>query len=89
MMNMHCSFVTTALKAWDRIEKLGNRVELYLKVKQGQRESFSDFLQKDCTNRAMQSYIIRKWHEGPLAGPHDEHGPIICIYCGNVTHQEN
>ena len=36
---------TAALKAWDRVQDPGQRVESYIMVKQGQREPFSDFLQ--------------------------------------------
>lgn len=34
---------TAALKAWDRIQESGKRMEPYTRVKQGQREPFSDF----------------------------------------------
>ena len=37
---------TAALKAWDRIQELGKGVESYLMVKKGQRETFSEFLQR-------------------------------------------
>ena len=37
---------TAALNAWDRIQELGKRIESYIRVKQGQREPFSDFLQR-------------------------------------------
>ena len=37
---------TAALKAWDRIQELEKRVESYLRVKQSEREPFSDFLQR-------------------------------------------
>ena len=36
----------TALKAWDRILELRNIVESYLRVKQVQKKTFSDFLQR-------------------------------------------
>ena len=53
MMNTPCPYEhTAALKAQDRIQKLGKRVESYLRVKQGQREPFSDFLQR--LTRAVQ-----------------------------------
>ena len=39
-----CSTVT--LNAWDRIQELGKRTESYIRVKQGQREFFTDFLQR-------------------------------------------
>ena len=37
---------TAALRAWDRVQDSGQRVESYIRVKQGQREPFSDFLQR-------------------------------------------
>ena len=37
---------TAALRAWDRVQDSGQRVESYVRVKQGQREPFSDFLQR-------------------------------------------
>ena len=38
---------TAALNAWDRIQELGTqRIESYIRVKQGQREPFTDFLQR-------------------------------------------
>ena len=33
------------LNAWNRIQELGKRTKSYTKVKKGQREPFSDFLQ--------------------------------------------
>ena len=41
------SLCTTAvLKAWDKIQELGKKVESYLRVKEDQRQPFSDFLQR-------------------------------------------
>ena len=37
---------TAALNAWDRIQKPEKRTKSYVRVKQGQREPFSDFLQR-------------------------------------------
>ena len=37
---------TATLRAWDRVQDSGQRVESYIRVKQGQREPFSDFLQR-------------------------------------------
>ena len=34
---------TAALNIWDRIQKLRKKFESYIRVKQGQREPFSDF----------------------------------------------
>ena len=34
---------TAALNAWDRIQELGKRFELYARFKQGQREPFRTF----------------------------------------------
>lgn len=36
---------TAAINAWGRIQKPGKRIKSYIRVKQGQREHFSDFLQ--------------------------------------------
>ena len=36
---------TAALNAWDRIQESGNRFESYIRIKLGQREHLSDFLQ--------------------------------------------
>ena len=47
------SLCTTAvLKAWDKIQELGKKVESYLRVKEDQRQPFSDFLQR--LTRAVQ-----------------------------------
>ena len=35
-----------ALKAWDKVQEPGHNVESYLRVKQAQRERFSEFLQR-------------------------------------------
>ena len=37
---------TEGLNVWDRIQEVGKRIELYIRVRQGQREPFSDFLQR-------------------------------------------
>ena len=37
---------TAALNAWDRIQELGKIIESHIRVKQGQREPISDFLQR-------------------------------------------
>ena len=34
------------LRAWNRVQDTGKRIESYIRVKQGQREHFSDFLQR-------------------------------------------
>ena len=41
-------YSTAALNAWDRIQELGKRTESYkhIRIKQGQREPFSDFFFK-------------------------------------------
>ncbi|XP_049981111.1 endogenous retrovirus group K member 5 Gag polyprotein-like [Alexandromys fortis] len=37
---------TAALRAWDRVQDPGQRMESFVTIKQGQREPFSDFLQR-------------------------------------------
>ena len=38
--------LTAALNAWDSIQESGKRIESNTSVKQGQREPFSEFLQR-------------------------------------------
>ena len=42
-MNKSCLYATNA---WDSIQELGKIIESYTRVKQGQREHFSSFLQR-------------------------------------------
>ncbi|CAO2624290.1 hypothetical protein LEMLEM_LOCUS18299, partial [Lemmus lemmus] len=37
---------TAAMTAWSRLQEPGQQVQSYLKIKQGQREPFSDFVQR-------------------------------------------
>ena len=37
---------TAALNAWDRIQELGKRTESYIRLKQDQREPFTDFIER-------------------------------------------
>ena len=38
--------VSATLRAWDRMQDPGQRVESFIRVKHGQREPFSDFIQR-------------------------------------------
>ena len=35
-----------ALNAWDRIREIGKKIESFIKVMQGPKEAFTDFLQR-------------------------------------------
>ncbi|KAL6067262.1 hypothetical protein STEG23_006100 [Scotinomys teguina] len=51
-----------ALNAWDRIEEAGKKIESFTKVKQGPKESFTDFLQRltSAVNRMIPDIEARK-----------------------------